>query len=109
MTCINKAGFIDGKSTSARPVLLSGGWTDAGSVTETASSVGDAASEAAGEAVSGLTDEGGIILIPLVILLVVLFGGGIYLIYEAPVIISEAAFEAGGYREKSRGNTHARQ
>ncbi len=71
----------------------SGAWTEAGSVTETASTVGETATEAAGEAVSGLADEGGIILIPLVILLIVLFGGGIYLIYEAPVIFSEAAFE----------------
>lgn len=71
----------------------SGAWSDAGSVTETASTVGDAASGAAGEAVSGLADEGGIILIPLIIFLIVLFGGGIFLIYQAPVIISEAAFE----------------
>ena len=33
------------------------------------------------------------LLIPLALLLLALLGGGIYLIYEAPVIISEAAFE----------------
>lgn len=71
----------------------SGAWADAGSVTEKATTVGDTATEVAGEAVSGLTDEGGIILITLIIFLIVLFGGGIYLIYEAPVIFSEAAFE----------------
>jgi hypothetical protein len=71
----------------------SGAWTEAGGVAETASPVGETATEAAGEAVSGLADEGGIILIPLIIILIALFGGGIYLIYEAPVIISEAAFE----------------
>jgi hypothetical protein len=71
----------------------SGAWTEANGVAETASTVGETATEAAGEAVSGLADEGGIILIPLILFLIVLFGGGIYLIYEAPVIISEAAFE----------------
>lgn len=71
----------------------SGVWAEVGGVAETASTVGETATEAAGEAVSGLADEGGIILISLIILLIALFGGGIYLIYEAPVIISEAAFE----------------
>jgi hypothetical protein len=72
----------------------SGSWTEVGGMAaESASTVGDTAAEAAGEAVSGIADEGGIILIPLIILLIVLFGGSIYLIYEAPVIFSEAAFE----------------
>ena len=96
--------FPDFSSTSSVPNLsghggefggggASGAWAEAGNIAETASTVGDTASEAAGEAVSGLADEGGIVLIPLIILLIVLFGGSIYLIYEAPVIISEAAFE----------------
>ena len=71
----------------------SGAWTEAGGEAETASAVGETATEAVGGAVSGLADEGGIILIPLILFLIVLFGGGIYLIFEAPVIISEAAFE----------------
>ena len=71
----------------------SGGWADAGCVSETASTVGESATGAAGDALSGLADEGGIVLIPLIIFLIVLFGGSIYLIYEAPVIISEAAFQ----------------
>jgi hypothetical protein len=71
----------------------SGAWTETGGIAETASTVGDTTTEAAGEAVSGLADEGGIVLIPLIILLTVLFGGSIYIIYEAPVIFSEAAFE----------------
>ncbi len=71
----------------------SGEWVEAGGIAETASTVGETATEAAGEAVSGLADEGGIILIPLILFLIVLLGGGIYLIYEAPVIFSEAAFE----------------
>ena len=71
----------------------SGAWTEAGGIADTVSTVSDTATEAAGEAVSGLADEGGIILIPLIICLIILFGGGIYLIYEAPAIFSEAAFE----------------
>jgi len=55
--------------------------------------IGESTAETAGEAISGLADEGGILLIPLALLLLGIFGGGIYLIYEAPVIISEAAFE----------------
>lgn len=71
----------------------SGAWTDAGGAAETTSFAGDSAAEVAGEAVSSIADEGGIILIPIVLFLIILFGGGIYLIYEAPVILSEAAFE----------------
>jgi hypothetical protein len=62
-------------------------------MTGTAESIGEITTETSGEAISGLADEGGILLIPLVLLLLGIFGGGIYLIYEAPVIISEAAFE----------------
>jgi len=40
-----------------------------------------------------LPDEGGMILIPLILLLLALLGGGLYLVYQAPVIISEAAFD----------------
>ena len=80
----------------------SGAWADAGvtpdlpgsdTVTEAASSAVESVTEAAGEALTGTTEEGGILLLPLIILLLVIFGGGIYLIYEAPVIMSEAAFE----------------
>lgn len=54
---------------------------------------GDAVADAAGEAASGIFEEGGIVLIILGALLAIVFGAGIYLIYEAPVILSEAAFE----------------
>lgn len=56
-------------------------------------SVSETAGETVGEAVSGVAEESGLLLIPLALLLLSLLGGGIYLIYEAPVIISEAAFE----------------
>ena len=62
-------------------------------MTGSAESIGEITAEASGEAVAGLADEGVILLIPLALLLLVIFGGGVYLIYEAPVIISEAAFE----------------
>lgn len=80
----------------------SGAWVDAsvpsdltvsGGIAETAGAASETAADVAGESILGIADEGGILLIPLVLLLLVIFGGGIYLIYEAPVIISEAAFE----------------
>jgi hypothetical protein len=49
--------------------------------------------EAAGEAGGSLLEEGGIILIPLMLLLAAIFGVGFLLIYQAPFILSEAAFE----------------
>jgi hypothetical protein len=39
-------------------------------------------------------DEGGIVLVVLGLLLLVVFGAGAYLIYQAPVILSEAVFQA---------------
>jgi hypothetical protein len=68
-------------------------------VAETAgSTLGDAAGDVAGEAVGGLLDgEGG--LLGMVVLAVIgtvvaiVLGSGIYMIYEAPFILSEAAFE----------------
>lgn len=65
----------------------SGGWTEIGDAAEGAESIGDTATEAVGEAVSGIADESGVILIPLILFLIVLLGGGFYLIYDAPVII----------------------
>ncbi len=38
-------------------------------------------------------EEGAIILIPLMIALTLIFGAGIFLIYEAPIILSEVALE----------------
>lgn len=73
----------------------SGAFESINSVSEipVSESVVETTAETTGEAISGFADESGIFLIPLVLLLLVIFGGGIYLIYEAPVIISEAAFE----------------
>ncbi len=53
------------------------------------------AGDAVGEAASGIfDDEGGIVLIVLGVLLAAIFGAGLYLVYSAPAILSEAAFEA---------------
>lgn len=58
-----------------------------------ASGVADGVGSAAGEAASSIFEDAGIILIILGILLAFFFGAGAYLIYEAPAILSEAAFE----------------
>ena len=49
--------------------------------------------DAAGDAASGIFEDAGIVLIILGLLLALIFGAGAYLIYEAPAILSEAAFE----------------
>ncbi len=105
--------FFDGASSAGSPAYLgeggefggggaSGGWETGGTKIDmpladaasgSSGSVGSVTGDTAGDAVSGLADEGVLWLIPLALLLAVVLGGGIYLIYEAPVIISEAAFE----------------
>ncbi len=60
--------------------------------------IGDTVGEVAGEAVaSALGDEGGVVALVVFALLAaimaVVVGAGVYLVYEAPFILSEAAFE----------------
>lgn len=55
--------------------------------------VGDGIADAAGDAASGIFEDAGIVLLVLGALLALIFGAGAYLIYEAPMILSEAAFE----------------
>jgi len=55
--------------------------------------IGDSISDVAGETVSGLAEEGGFVLVILGILLAIVFGAGLYLVYDAPFILSEAAFD----------------
>ena len=52
-------------------------------------------SDAVTEIASGAADfdEGGIILIVLGVILVIIFGAGVYLVYQAPIILSEVAFD----------------
>jgi hypothetical protein len=57
-------------------------------------SSGSVAGDLVGETVSGIFDEGaGVIIIPLMIVLALVFGAAFFLIYEAPIILTEAAFE----------------
>lgn len=71
--------------------VLSGG-------VDTGAGLGDAVGDAAGEAVSSALDNDGgavamIVFAVLAAILAVVLGAGVYLVYEAPFILSEAAFE----------------
>lgn len=50
-------------------------------------------SSAAGEVAGSVLEEGGVILMVLGVVLAAIFGASAYLVYEAPVILSEAAFD----------------
>jgi hypothetical protein len=67
------------------------------SPTSSGNGIGDIVADGAESVVSGLDDEAGIavlvIMAILAMILAVIFGAGIYLIYEAPAILSETAFE----------------
>jgi hypothetical protein len=64
---------------------------------DTGRGIGDAIGDVAGDALSGLGDEGGVAAVVVFAVLAalgaVLVGAGLYLVYEAPFILSEAAFE----------------
>lgn len=65
---------------------------------DTGGGIGDAVGDVAGEAVSSaLGDEGGVVAVVvfaiLAAIMAVVVGAGVYLVYEAPFILSEAAFE----------------
>lgn len=62
-------------------------------VSASADSAGDGITSAVGDAAGGIFEDAGVILVILGVLLALIFGAGIYLIYEAPMILSEAAFE----------------
>ena len=77
---------------------------DTGAIINRSGPLGEAASgsteslgEAVGEAASALADEGGFVAILVLTVLVALvgtiLGSTVYVVYEAPVILSEAAFE----------------
>jgi hypothetical protein len=76
-------GLFDGAGSAA---VESGG-----------SAIGDAVGDVAGEALSGLGDEGGlvgmVVLAIIGVIVAIVLGAGVYMIYEAPFILSEAAFE----------------
>lgn len=62
-------------------------------VSEPSTEIGTSAGEAAGDAASCIFEEGGWVLIVLGLLLAIVFGTGLYLVYDAPFILSEAAFD----------------
>jgi hypothetical protein len=78
-------GAFDGAATNAQAGLL----TPSSGSSDTPSGVLDSA----GDAVSGIFDDDGIILVALAVLLAAIFGSAIYLVYIAPHILSEAAFD----------------
>jgi hypothetical protein len=79
------SGGFDGTMTNAQAMVVppSSGTTGSSS----------GALDNAGNAVSGIFDDDSIVLIALAILLAATLGGAIYLIYIAPHILSEAAFD----------------
>jgi hypothetical protein len=64
---------------------------------DTGGSIGDAVGDVVGGVAEGLGDEGGLVVIVVLAVFAaataVLVGASVYLIYEAPFILSEAAFE----------------
>jgi hypothetical protein len=73
--------------------------------TGNAGSVGGSTAGASGDALSGLSDDSAVLIIALLLILLAIFGSGIYLIYQAPDIFSEAAFQiilAAGLIKKTR-------
>jgi len=64
---------------------------------DTSGGIGDAVSDVVGGAAEGLGDEGGVVSVvvfaALAAIMAVVVGAGVYLVYEAPFILSEAAFE----------------
>jgi len=75
----------------SNPDIFSGG-------IDTGGGIGDAVGDVAGDVVSGaLGDEGGVVAVVvfsvLAAIMAVMVGAGVYLVYEAPFILSEAAFE----------------
>jgi hypothetical protein len=75
---------FDGTAANSQAVVMPPS-SDAGSSSGGLGSVGDA--------VSGVFDDDGIVLIALGILLAATVGGAVYLVYIAPHILSEAAFD----------------
>ncbi len=80
------SGFFDGNPAETAQQAVSS------TVSKTADSLGGKTADAAGGALSDIFDDAGKILIILGVLIAVIFGAGIYLVYQAPVILTDAAF-----------------
>lgn len=62
-------------------------------ISDAAGGIGKTTGDAAGDAASGILEEGGWVLIILGVLLAIVFGAGLYIVYDAPFILTEAAFD----------------
>ena len=89
--------FGGGGASSSFDLPAAGIMEHGGAVGEAPSGAAEGLGEALGEAAGALGDEGGITAIVVVAVLTALvatiLGATVYIIYEAPVILSEAAFE----------------
>jgi len=86
-------GGASGSFGEAHAVVAESGAEVLSTGTEAGGGVAEAAGGAAGDAVSGLDlDKGWLVVVALGAMVAVIFGAGIYLILEAPIILSEAAF-----------------
>lgn len=61
-------------------------------VSRAGDSIGGKAADVAGDTVTDVFDDAGKVLLILGVLLAVIFGAGIYLVYQAPMILTDAAF-----------------
>lgn len=95
-------GEFDGGGASDSFGEVSTAFTDTGSDIisggiDTGGGIGDAVGDVVGGVAEGLGDEGGLVVIVVLTVFAavtaVLVGASVYLVYEAPFILSEAAFE----------------
>jgi hypothetical protein len=70
-----------------------GGGGASGSFGEAAEEAGKCVGDKIGDLVPDLDEGAGFVLVVLGVLLAIIFGAGLFLIYSAPTILSEAAFE----------------
>ncbi len=99
-------GGASGSFGDMDAVLAGSGAEMASSGVEAGGGVAEAAGGAAGDAVSSLDlDKAWLVFLALAAIAALVFGVGIYLIYQAPLILSEAAFQgilAGGLAHRAR-------
>ena len=94
------ASFADGESAPARAVLPVPMQTDQPSSRSSGSSSSSSFHASGGKSGGGGGGGGGgdgdglLLLVLFVVLVVAIAGAGVYLVYQAPVILSEAAFQA---------------
>lgn len=95
-------GEFDGGGATESFGEVSNAFTDSSSdilsgTIDTGGGIGDAVGDVVGGVAEGLGDEGGVVAVvvfaALAAIMAVVVGAGVYLVYEAPFILSEAAFE----------------